>query len=111
MRGLQHDRPGLPRLLYTVDYTAAPLDLAAQAMAVLRLQEFAHRIGLRVEESRRPNHREFALVIPADGMNDVLWDLDLAGLLMPTQEITGPPALLVRLEERFPTLTWVDGTG
>jgi hypothetical protein len=41
-------------------------------------------------------------------MNDVLWDLDLAGLLMPTQEITGPPALLVRLEERFSTLTWVD---
>lgn len=96
----------MPRLLYIVDYTATPLDLAAQAIAVMRLQEFAQRIGLRVEEARRPDRREFALVIPANGMNDVLWDL--AGLLTPTQEITGPPGLHVRLEERFATLTRVD---
>ncbi len=98
----------MPRLLYVVDYTAAPLDLAAQVLAVLRLQEFAGRTGLRVEESSRPGSREFALLIPPDRMNHVLWDLDLAGLLMPTQEITGLPALHTRLEERFSTVTWID---
>lgn len=71
----------MPRLLYVVDYSAAPLDLAAQAIAILRLQEFARRTGLRVEESRLPTCREFVLVIPPDRMNDVLWELDLAGLL------------------------------
>ncbi len=68
----------MSRLLYTVDYTAALLDLAAQALAVPRLQEFARRTGLRVEESRRPVCRKFAPVIPSDRMNDVLWDLGLA---------------------------------
>ncbi len=63
---------------------------------------------VRIEESRRHDHTEFALVIPPDRMNDVLWDVDLAGLLTPTQEITGLAVLHVRLEERFATLTWVD---
>jgi hypothetical protein len=100
--------PRVFRLLYTVDYAAAPLELAGQAIVVLRLQEFARRTGLRVQESRRPDRREFGLMIPPDRMNDVLWDLDLEGLLAPAQEITGPPALHVHLEERFSTLTWVD---
>lgn len=98
----------MTRLLYTVDHAAAPLELAAQTIAVLRLQEFARRNGLRVEESRRPYRREFALVIPPDRMNEVLWDLDLEGLLGPTQTIAGPAPLHVRLEERFATLTWVN---
>lgn len=98
----------MPRLLYVVDHAAAPVDLAAQVIAVLRLQEFAGRTGLRVEESCRPGCLEFALLIPPDRMNHVLWDLDSAGLLTPTQEITGAPDLHVRLEERFATLTWVD---
>ncbi len=98
----------MPRLLYVVDHAAAPVDLAAQVIAVLRLQEFAGRTGLRVEESSRPSCLEFALLIPPDRMNHVLWDLDLQGLLTPTQEITGPPTLHVCLEERFATLTWVD---
>lgn len=98
----------MPRLFYTIDFGAAPLKLVAQAIAVMRLQEFARRTGLRVEESRRPDRQEVALVIPPDRLNDVLWGLDLEGLLTPTQEIVGPPALHVQLEERFATLTWVD---
>lgn len=47
-------------------------------------------------------------MIPPDQLNDVLWELDLAGLLTPTQEIMGPPDLHARLEERLSTLTWVD---
>lgn len=73
----------VPRLFYTIDFGAVPPELAAQAIAVLRLQEFARRTGLRVEESRRPDRREFALVIPPDRLNDVLWDLDLEGLSPP----------------------------
>jgi hypothetical protein len=96
------------KLIYTMDYTAAPLDLAAQALTTTRLQEFAARTGLSIEEVRKARRREFALVIPPNRLNDVLWDLDLAGLLLPTQQITGPPGLHASLEERFATLTWVD---
>lgn len=38
----------MPRLLYPVDYAAAPLELATQAITALRLQEFARRTGLGV---------------------------------------------------------------
>ncbi len=94
----------MPRLLYVIDYAAVPLDLAAEVITVLRLQEFAGRTGLRIEESSRPGCLEFALLIPPDRMNHVLRELDLADLLTRTREITGP-GLHVHLEERFSTLT------
>lgn len=52
--------------------------------------------------------RDFILVIPGERLNDTLWELDLQGLLHPTQIITGRPDPHVKLEEKFSTLTWVD---
>jgi len=99
----------VPKLHFSIDLTASPLELAAQALAVSRAQEFAEKNGLTVEERERTYHRDFVLSIPADRMNDILWELDLQGLLRPNQVITGDPGLHVVLEERFSWLEWVDG--
>jgi hypothetical protein len=98
----------MPYLIFSIDLTASPLELAAQALAIVRMQEFARRKGLKVQEREDVYKREFDLVIPAEGLNEVLYELDLQGLLPPMQEITGSPKLHVKLEERFSTLTWVD---
>ncbi len=88
---------------------AAPLSLTAQALTIARVQDFARKNSLTVEERERAYHRDFVLSIPADRLNDILWELDLEGLLRPNQVITGDPSLHVRLEERFSWLEWVDG--
>ncbi|MDQ7842102.1 MAG: hypothetical protein RDU83_13940 [bacterium] len=98
----------MPRLCYRIDLTAPPLELAAQALTVARIQEHARTRGLTVDERETAYSREFVLMISAERMNDVLWDLDLAGLLKPNQRITGDPALHVKLEERFSWLEWSD---
>jgi hypothetical protein len=49
-------------------------------------------------------------MIPAERLNDVLWDLNLAGLLKPNQRIAGDPVLQPALKERFSWLEWVDDT-
>lgn len=72
------------------------------------MQAKAQRMGLKVEEREEAYRRDFVLVIPVDLLNDCLWELDLQGLLYPTQVITGPPDLHVKLEEKFSTLTWLD---
>lgn len=99
----------MPKLHFSIDLTASPLRLAAQALAVVRVQEFAAKSNLTVEEREGPYQRHFILSIPADRMNDILWELDLQGLLSPNQVITGNPNLHVGLEERFSWLEWVDG--
>ncbi len=99
----------MPKLHFSIDLTASPLELAAQALAVSRAQEFAKQNRLTVEERERAYHRDFVLSIPADRLNDILWELDLQGLLVPNQVITGAPDLHVRLEERLSWLEWVDG--
>jgi hypothetical protein len=99
----------VPTLHFSIDLTASPLELAAQALAVVRVQEFAGKNHLSVEEREGPYQRHFVLSIPADRMNDLLWELDLQGLLSPNQVITGNPGLHVALEERFSWLEWVDG--
>lgn len=38
----------MPRLVYYIELTAAPLDLAAQTLTVVRMQEFARPSGLEV---------------------------------------------------------------
>lgn len=99
----------MARLLYPANYyQAALLELAAHAVIVLRLHEFAQRTGLPVEEACHAHCREIALVIPPEETNDVLRELDLAGLLMPTQQIAGPLALHGRLQTPLSTLTWDD---
>lgn len=98
----------MPRLLYSIDLTAPPLELAAQALTVARIQEHARKHGLTVDERETAYSKEYLLTIPAERMNAVLWDLDLAGLLKPNQRITGDPALHVKLEERFSWLEWED---
>jgi hypothetical protein len=115
LRGIQpksgsaEERLPVPRLHFSIDLTAPALELAAQALAVSRAQEFAKKNSLTVEERERAYHREFVLSIPADRVNDILWELDLQGLLRPNQVITGSPDLHVGLEERFSWLEWVDG--
>jgi hypothetical protein len=85
-----------------------PLEIAAQALTVLRVQEYAQRKGLVLEEQHGPTRRQFLLVIPPDEMNSVLDELLFAGLLNPVQEIIGRPAAHLVLHERFSTLTWID---
>lgn len=99
----------MPRLVFSMDLTASPLELAAQSLTILRVQEYARKHSLTVDEHEAAYSREYVLTVPADRMNDVLWDLDIAGLLRPNQRITGDPALHVKLEERFAALEWVDG--
>ncbi len=98
----------MPKLRFSVDLTASPLQLAAQALAVIRVQEFASKNNLALEEREGPYQRHFVLKIPADRLNNILWELDLQGLLRPNQVITGDPSLHVGLEERFSWLEWVD---
>ncbi len=98
----------MPKLHFSIDLTATPLGLAARALAVARVQEFAAKNHLAVEEREGPYHRDFILSVPADRMNDILWELDLQGLLYPNQRITGNPDHHVGLEERFSWLEWVD---
>lgn len=99
----------MPRLRFSIDLTATPLSLAAQALAVARVQEFAAKNDLALEEREGSYHRVFVLSIPAGRMNDILWEFDLQGLLFPNQVITGNPDLHVGLDERFSWLEWVDG--
>jgi hypothetical protein len=98
----------LPRLVYEIDLTAAPIELAAQSLSIVRVQEYAQRHGLTVEERETAYTREYVLMIPAERMNDILWALDFAGLLKPNQRITADSALSAKLEERFSWLEWVD---
>jgi hypothetical protein len=98
----------VPRLHYRLELTASPLELAAQSLAVVRVQEYARKAGLAVEEREAAYNREYLLEIPEDRLNGVLWDLDLAGLLKANQRITGAPGLHATLEERFSWLEWVD---
>ncbi|MDR7522826.1 MAG: hypothetical protein QN168_10215 [Armatimonadota bacterium] len=99
----------MPKLRFSIDLTAPPLSLAAQALAVSRVQEFVKKNSLTVEERESAYHRDFAVTIPADRVNDLLWELDLQGLLYPTQVISGNSDLHVGLEERFSWVEWVDG--
>ncbi len=105
----REDSLDVPKLHFSIDLTAPPLWLAAQALAIVRVQEFAAKNQLTVEEREGPYKRDFVLSIPADRMNDILWELDLQGLLYPNQRMTGNPDLHVGLEERFSWLEWVDG--
>jgi hypothetical protein len=107
--GRARDNPQVPKLHFSIDLMASPLELAGQALAVVRVQEFAAKRNLAVEEREGSYQRHFVLSIPADRMNDILWELDLQGLLSPSQVITGNPDLHIRLEERFSWLEWVDG--
>ncbi len=100
----------MPRLTLAIDFNAQPLDLAAQVLIVSRMQEYAGNRGLTMAEREAAYSREFVLAIPAERMNEVLWDLDIAGLLKPNQRITGNPALHLKLEERFGALEWEDST-
>lgn len=95
-------------LYFPTNFTASPLELAAQALAIVRVQEFARLNRLALEEREGTHHRDFVLNIPAERMNEILWELDLAGLLQPNQTIAGDRTLHTRLEERFASLTWVD---
>jgi hypothetical protein len=96
------------KLHFSIDLAATPLGLAAQALAVARVQDFARRNGLSVEEREGSYQRHYVLSVPADHMNDILWELDLQGLLVPNQVISGASGLHVQLEERFSWLNWVD---
>lgn len=98
----------MPKLIYSIDGTGTPLEVAAQALTVLRVQEYAQKKGLSIEEQGEGSRRQFLLEIPLDELNGVLDELLFAGLLLPLQEIHGrAPAHLV-LAERFASLTWVD---
>lgn len=99
----------MSELHFSIDLTASPLKLAAYALVVVRVVEFARRNHPPVEEREGPYHRTLVLSIPADRMNDILWELDLQGLLYRNQRITGNPDLHVGLEERFSWLEWADG--
>lgn len=98
----------MPRLLYRIDLTVPPLELAAQSLSIVRVQEYARKQDLTVDEREGAYSREYVITIPPDRLNDVLWDLDTAGLLKLSQGITGDPALHVKLEQRFSWLDWVD---
>jgi len=99
----------MPRLIYSIDGMATPLEVAAQALTVLRVQTYAQHKGLAFEElDRQSDRRRFALAIPLDELNGVLDELLFAGFLLPLQEIHGRPSAHTILHERFSTLTWID---
>lgn len=54
-----------------------------------------------MRNERRAYRREFVLVIPVERLNDTLWEMDIQGLLHPTQVITGSPDLHVKLGQKF----------
>jgi hypothetical protein len=45
----------MPRLIFSIDLTAPPLDLAAQALAIVRMQSLPGRKGLKVQEGNDSN--------------------------------------------------------
>ncbi len=66
--------------------------MAAQALTVARVQEYAQQKGLTLEKQNGADSRRYLLEIPLDELNCVLDELVFAGLLLPLQEITGRPA-------------------
>lgn len=98
----------MPKLVYPIDCSGSPLDIAARALSVLRVQKYARRNGFAIEEDEQPRCRRLLLAIPLDELNATLDELSIEGLLHPTQEILGRPSAHTVLRERFSTLTWVD---
>jgi hypothetical protein len=78
----------LRRLVYEIDLTAAPIELAAQSLSIVRVQEYAREHELSIDERETAYSREYVLKILAERMNEVLWDLDLEGRLKPTGCVT-----------------------
>ncbi len=99
----------MPTLMYSINIDNSPLELAAQALTVLRVQDYARQKGLTFEETQgQSQQRRFLLTIPLDELNSVLDELLFAGLLLPLQEISGRPSAHTILHERFSTMTWID---
>lgn len=99
----------MPKLIYTLDIAAPLLELAARALTILRVQEFARSHGLPIEGTCGLGRRDFLLAIPLDELNGILHELHVEGLLLdPVQPIMGRPAAHIVLEEQFATLTWID---
>ncbi|HET8579738.1 MAG TPA: hypothetical protein VFL31_01965 [Nitrospiraceae bacterium] len=73
----------MPKLIYTIDCSGLPLEIAAQALTVLQVQEYARRKGFTTEQRHSKCRRQYLLVIPLDELNTVLDELLLAGLLNP----------------------------
>ncbi len=71
----------MARLFYSVDLSAPSLELAAQALTVARVQEFAHLKDLEVEETAPEGAtRDFILLIPTGQLEDTILELKQQGL-------------------------------
>jgi ABC-type uncharacterized transport system permease subunit len=98
----------MPKLIYSVDLSKPPLEIVARALTIVRVQAYAQKKGLSIEEQSEWSRRQFLLLIPLDELNAVLDELLFAGLLNPIQEILSRPSAHTILHERFSTLTWID---
>lgn len=96
----------MPKLVYEIDCRGSALEIAAQALAMARVKDYAETKRLAVEERNDAGPPQLILTIPVDELNGVLDELLFAGLLHPLQEIRGRPSAQTVLHERFSTLTW-----
>jgi len=78
----------VPKLTYSINIDNSPLELAAQALTVLRVQDYARQKGLAFEEIQgQPQQRRFVLAIPLDELNSVLDECSSPGSSSPCKRL------------------------
>ncbi len=92
----------MARLFYSVDLIAPSLEMAAQALTVARMQEFAHLKDLEVEESAPDGTtRDFILLIPTEQLEDTILELKHKGLAKIRQTLVVPLSVRANLPQHI----------